>query len=135
MEVFTIFVENQSGTALTTIAIQVRSASCMADGVFPTTEVGKIAEYDCSYQGNYVGKQRRLCAMGVEDGVWERITGICIHIGALICIIIVVFIVSVYFAFLVVCTRRKTRAIRNVKKLTRSKPAPKRTSSTKQRKE
>ena len=46
---FTVYAENQSGATQTIVSIQVRKGRCIAEGVFPVTEVGKVAEYDLCY--------------------------------------------------------------------------------------
>ena len=74
---FTVFAENESGAASTTVSISIRKGQCMAEGVFPMTEVGIVAEYDYTTQGTYTGTLKRACVLGETDGEWQEMTGSC----------------------------------------------------------
>ena len=81
---------------LTVITISVRVGRCLADGYFGESSVNEIVTVKCSVQGSYVGKQKRSCILGKEDGEWQEIKGKCISIGLVIlCIVLVVIIVAV----------------------------------------
>ena len=67
-QAFTVFAQNPNGAASVTIEIDIRVGRCVAEGVFPTTEVGTVAMYKCSTQGSYVGTQTRVCVLGEKDG-------------------------------------------------------------------
>ena len=102
------------------VSIIVRKGQCLPEGVFERTDVGEIAEYPCSNQGNYVGTQKRACVLGEKDGVWQKASGYCISVATLI---IVVFIVVVLVLVLVRKTK-KTKAVGGVKNKKVAKKAP-----------
>ncbi|KNB41357.1 hypothetical protein JH06_5468 [Blastocystis sp. subtype 4] len=112
---YTIYAENQSGATQTTIGIQVRKGLCIAEGVFPVTEVGTVAEYDCSSQGSYVGTQKRACVLGSEDGEWKKASGVCMPIVTMVLVIVVVIVIVVVVVFLLVRTGKKAKAVGGVK--------------------
>ena len=81
MKTYTIYGKNQDGVTYTTITISVRMATCKAEGMFPTSDVGtSFLITDCASQGDYEGEIRRVCVMGSTDGVWETV-GECKPIG------------------------------------------------------
>ena len=65
---FTVYGENESGAASATVSIRIRKGQCAADGVFPTTDAGVVATYDCSMKGHFIGTQKRECVLGATDG-------------------------------------------------------------------
>ncbi|KNB41313.1 hypothetical protein JH06_5807 [Blastocystis sp. subtype 4] len=77
---FTISAENESGTTQAMLSIEVRKGRCIAEGRFPTIEVGQEAVIECSSLGDYTSTLRRACILGSEDGVWQQTTGKCIPI-------------------------------------------------------
>lgn len=121
---FTIYAENPGAASFVTIEISVRKGRCNAEGVFPLTNVGEVAEYPCSMQGSYVGTQKRACVLGESDGVWEKATGYCMAIGTIVIIIVLVILVIVIVVFFLMRTGRKTKAVGGVKGK-KSKTVPK----------
>ena len=112
---FTVYAENQSGATQTIVSIQVRKGRCIAEGVFPVTEVGKVAEYDCATQGSYVGTQKRACVLGSEDGEWQKASGFCMSVPLLVIgVVIVIVIVAIVVLFLM-RTGKKAKAVGGVK--------------------
>ncbi|KNB41318.1 hypothetical protein JH06_5406 [Blastocystis sp. subtype 4] len=112
---YTIYAENQSGATQTTIGIQVRKGKCIAEGVFPVTEVGTVAEYDCASQGSYVGTQKRACVLGVTDGEWQKASGICMPIVTIVLVVVVAIVIIVVVVFLLVRTGTKAKAVGGIK--------------------
>ena len=111
---FTIYGENPTGVTSTTINLSVRKGECKADGNFPKTQVGEIAQYDCSLAGSYVGTQKRACLLGNKDGEWQKIQGVCMPISMIVLLVIVVIIVIAVVIFFISRTR-KTKAVGGVK--------------------
>ena len=124
---FTVYAENQSGATQTIVSIQVRKGRCIAEGVFPVTEVGKVAEYDCATQGSYVGTQKRTCVLGSEDGEWQKASGFCMPIFAIVLIVIVVLVIVAIVVFFLMRVGSKAKAVGGVK----GKKSSKSTKSTK----
>ena len=112
---FTVYAENQSGATQTIVSIQVRKGRCIAEGVFPVTEVGKVAEYDCATQGSYVGTQKRTCVLGSEDGEWQKASGFCMPIFAIVLIVIVVLVIVAIVVFFLMRVGSKAKAVGGVK--------------------
>jgi singapore isolate B (sub-type 7) whole genome shotgun sequence assembly, scaffold_3 len=112
---FTVVAENQSGSVTTTVNLEVRKGQCPADGLFPVTEVGVTAEYQCSTQGSFVGTQKRVCKLGEKDGEWEEITGVCVSVVTIVFVAIVVILVVVVVVFILIRVGRKTKASGGVK--------------------
>ncbi|KNB41259.1 hypothetical protein JH06_5910 [Blastocystis sp. subtype 4] len=121
---FTVYAENQSGATQATLSIVVRKGRCVAEGVFPMTDVGEVAEYDCAFQGSYV---KRACVLGSEDGEWQKASGFCMPIFAIVLIVIVVIVIVVIVVFLLMRVGSKAKAIGGVK----GKKSSKSTKSTK----
>ena len=113
--VYTIVGKNPVGAASTTISISVRIGSCMADGVFPKTDIDTEVIYECKTGGSYIGTQKRLCTLGEKDGVWSKTTGFCMSIVTLIVIIVVVVIIIVVVVLILVKVSKKKGAVRGVK--------------------
>ena len=111
---YTIYGKNPAGVTYTAINIQIRIGECQADGVFPKTEVGEIAEYDCAMQGSYVGTQRRVCLLGTENGEWQKASGFCMPIFAIVVLIFVVILIIFFVAVLITRTSR-TKSVGGVK--------------------
>lgn len=63
---FTVVAENQSGSVTTTVNLEVRKGQCPADGLFPVTEVGVTAEYQCSDAGQLRGHAEACVQAGRE---------------------------------------------------------------------
>ena len=107
---YTIYGKNQDGVAMTTITILVEQARCMAEGLFPTSEVG--ASYlmtNCSLKGDYEGEIRRVCVLGESNGVWQ-IVGECKPISresgemqSSTTIIIIIACIVVFLIVLCIC--------------------------------
>ena len=112
---YTIYAENSSGAASVEVTIQVRLGSCMAEGVFPLTNVDEVATYACSMQGSYVGTQKRACVLGETDGVWQKASGFCVSIASIVVLVIVVVLIVVIAVFLLVRMGRKTKAVGGAK--------------------
>ena len=112
---YTVYAENESGATQATVSIQVRKGQCMAEGVFPVTEVGTVAEYDCAIQGSYVGTQKRACILGSEDGEWQKASGVCMPIVVIVIAVIVVIMIIAIVVFLLMRTGKKAKAVGGVK--------------------
>ena len=126
---FTIYAENASGAVSTAVTMSIRKGQCAAEGVFPLTNVGEEAIYECSQQGAYIGTQKRLCKLGVEDGEWEKASGACISIFAIVIGILLALVILVIVIFVIMRTTRKAKAVGGVKgkskKSTKSNKLPK----------
>ena len=112
---FTVYAENDSGATSTTISISVRKGQCKAEGVFPVTDVDKVAEYQCSMQGSYIGTQKRACVLGEEDGVWQKATGYCMPVMLIVLLVVVVIVIVVVVVFLLMRSGKKAKAVGGVK--------------------
>ena len=121
---YVIYGSNAVGATSTTVYISVRKGRCMAEGNFETTEVGKVAEYDCSLAGAYVGTQKRACVLGTRDGEWQRISGYCMPIFMIVLLVVVVIVIVMAVVF-VLMRSRKTKAVGGVKGKRVAKAAPK----------
>ncbi|KNB42135.1 hypothetical protein JH06_4648 [Blastocystis sp. subtype 4] len=108
---YTVYAENESGATQATVSIQVRKGQCMAEGVFPVTEVGTVAEYDCAIQGT----QKRACILGSEDGEWQKASGVCMPIVVIVIAVIVVIMIIAIVVFLLMRTGKKAKAVGGVK--------------------
>ena len=95
LQAYTVYGKNSVGTTMTTINIQVKKGECLADGVFPKTPVGTVAEYQCSSQGSYVGTQKRACVLGATNGEWMKATGFCMSMALIVILIFIVIVVIV----------------------------------------
>ena len=100
---------------MTTINIQVKKGECLADGVFPKTPVGTVAEYQCSSQGSYVGTQKRACVLGATNGEWMKATGFCMSMALIVILIFIVIVVIVLVVFLLARKFSKAKAVGGVK--------------------
>jgi len=115
MITYTVYAENQSGAAKTEVTMLVRKGTCKAEGVFPLTDVGETAVYECGSQGSYIGTQKCTCVLGAEDGVWENASGFCLSVAALVIIIVVVIIVVVVIVVILIRVSKRKRAVGGVK--------------------
>ena len=106
--------ENPAGETYVAITINVRKGYCMPEGVFERTLVGEVAVYECAMQGSYVGTQKRACVLGEKDGVWEKASGFCMPVMAIVLIVVVVIVIIVVVVFLLLRTRSK-KAVGGVK--------------------
>ena len=70
--------------------------------------------YQCSLQGSYVGTQKRACVLGKKDGEWQKATGFCMPVFAIVVIVVVVIIV-IAVVVLILSRSRKTKAVSGVK--------------------
>ena len=129
---FTVRAENPAGETYVTITINVRKGHCQPEGVFERTDVGEIAEYQCAMQGSYVGTQKRACVLGEKDGVWQKATGFCMPVMAIVLIVVVVIVIIAVVVFLLMRTR-SAKAVGGVKgKNTKTvKKAPAKKTATK----
>ena len=112
---YTVYAENPSGATSTVITIQVRKGTCLAEGVFPVTEVGETAVYECSSQGSYVGTQKRECRLGDKDGVWQTASGFCVSVFMIVILILVVIIVIMVVVMILIRTSSRRKAVGGVK--------------------
>ena len=115
MTSYTVYAENSSGVTSAVVTINVRVGQCMAEGVFPVTEVGQVAVYECSLQGSYVGTQKRACILGAEDGEWQKASGMCMSIGLIVVLVIIVIIVLAVAVLIFMRSTRKAKAVGGVK--------------------
>ena len=65
-------------------------------------------------QGSYVGTQKRACVLGKKDGEWQKATGFCMPVFAIVVIVVVVIIV-IAVVVLILSRSRKTKAVGGVK--------------------
>ena len=131
---FIVYAENESGATQTTVKIQIRKGKCVAEGEFPETDIGNVAEYDCVLKGSYVGIQKRACILGTEDGEWKETTGTCLPIIGIVMVVIVIVIVII-LVFWVMKIVSKAKAMNSMKgKNTKSTKTLSKIDSTKQMK-
>ena len=112
---FTVRGKNPAGETFTVITINMRKGYCAPEGVFERTPVGEIAVYQCSLQGSYVGTQKRACILGKRDGEWQKATGVCMPVIAIVLIVVVVIIIVAVVVFLLMRTMRTAKAVGGVK--------------------
>ena len=112
---FTIYGKNPAGVTLTILNLSVRKGECKAEGNFPKTKVGEVAEYECALGGNYVGTQKRACLLGSRDGEWQKIQGTCFAVATIVLLVIIVIVIVVIAAFFVMRTTKKSKAVGGVK--------------------
>ena len=110
------------------ITINVRKGYCQPEGVFERTNVGEMAVYQCSMQGSYVGTQKRACVLGKKDGEWQKVSGFCMPVLAIVLIVVVVIVIIVVVVFLLIRTRSK-KAVGGVKGKTVKTVAAKKTAT------
>ena len=111
---FTVYAENDSGATQATVTIEIRKGRCIAEGVFPVTNVGEVAEYDCASQGSYVGTQKRACKLGSEDGEWQKASGFCMPVFAIVLMVFVVILIVLVIVF-VLMRGKKAKHVGGVK--------------------
>ena len=112
---FTVRAENPAGETYVAITINVRKGYCMPEGVFERTNVGEVAVYQCSMQGSYVGTQKRACVLSKKDGEWQKASGYCMPVMAIVLIVVVVIIIIAVVVFLLMRTTRTAKAVGGVK--------------------
>ena len=117
---FTVYAENDAGAASAIISISVRKGQCKAEGVFPVTDVDSLATYQCSMQGSYIGTQTRACVLGETDGVWQKASGFCMPVMAIVLLVLAVIIIVVVVLFLLMRTGKKAKAVGGVKSAKKS---------------
>ena len=111
---FTVRGKNPAGETFAQITITVVKGYCLPEGVFERTPVGEVAEYKCALQGSYVGSQKRACVLGKKNGEWQKASGFCMPVFAIVVIVIVVIIVIAVVVFMLMRSR-KTKAVGGVK--------------------
>ncbi|KAM7453343.1 hypothetical protein BLSTO_05911 [Blastocystis sp. subtype 1] len=102
---FTVRAKNPAGETYAAITMHVRKGYCMPEGVFERTDVGEVAVYQCALQGSYVGTQKRACVLGGKDGEWQKVSGFCMPVLAIVLIVVVVIVIIVVVVFLLLRTR------------------------------
>ena len=115
MRQFTVCVKNPAGETCTEITITVQKRDyCEASDGFERTKVGETAVYECSMKGAYMGRQKRACVKGTNGGEWQRATGFCMSVVAIIVIevVVIIAIVVVVFLLLLCAKRRRMVALR-----------------------
>ena len=112
---FTVRAKNPAGETFTVITINVRKGRCQPEGVFERTPVGEIAVYQCAMQGSYVGTQKRACILGKKDGEWQKASGFCMPVMAIVLLVVVVIIIIAVVVFLLMRTTRSAKAVGGVK--------------------
>ena len=110
-----IFGRNPRSTASVEVVISVRVAQCNTEGMWGTVPVDTIAEYDCALDGNYVGKQKRACVLGKEDGEWRDATGLCVSVLTVVLLIAAAIIVILVIIFIVIRVTHKKKPVRGTK--------------------
>ena len=113
-QAFTVRGKNPAGETYVEITIAVRKGSCAPEGVFERTNVGETAVYECSLQGSYVGTQKRACVLGKKNGEWQKASGFCMPVFAIVLLVLAVIIVIVVVVFILMRSR-KTKAVGGVK--------------------
>ena len=113
---FTVCVKNPAGEACTEITITVQNAYCAAADGFERTKVGETAVNECSLQGGYVGRQKRVCVKGTNGGEWQKATGFCMSVVVIVLIVDIVIIVIVVVVFVLLRSARKAKAVGGVKR-------------------
>ena len=104
---FSVYAHNPKASTMAEITLEVRVGHCLAEGVFPTTNVGETAVYQCSISGSYVGSQKRACVLGAKDGEWQKTSGVCIPIVTIVIVVVVVIVVIVAIVFVLVKANKK----------------------------
>ena len=112
---FVITGENPIAATQTTVTITIRKGRCVAEGFFPTTNVGETAVFQCALQGSYIGSQQRYCALGEKDGEWKKASGVCIPIALTVALIVIVLIIIVIVIFFIARMTRRTKAVGGVR--------------------
>ena len=125
---FTVRAKNPAGETYAAITMHVRKGYCMPEGVFERTPVGEMAVYQCAMQGSYVGTQKRACVLGEKDGEWQKVSGFCMPVLAIVLIVVVVIVIIVVVVFLLIRTRSK-KAVGGVKGKTVKTVAAKKTAT------
>ena len=97
-----------------TITISVRKGYCPSEDVFERTDVSEVVVYQCALQGSYVGTQTRACVLGEKDGEWQKATGFCMPVMAIVLIVVVIIVIIAVVVFLLLRTRSK-KAVGGVK--------------------
>ena len=113
-QAFTVRGKNPAGETYVEITIAVRKGYCAPEGVFERTNVGETAVYECSLQGSYVGTQKRACVLGKKNGEWQKASGFCMPVFAIVLLVLAVIIVIVVVVFILMRSR-KTKAVGGVK--------------------
>ena len=106
---------NPGGVTTASLMISVRVGSCVADSGFPVTPVNEIAVNDCSYYGNYIGRQTRLCALGVSDGEWGKTKGMCVPVVLIVVVILVAVLLIAGIVWILIRSSHKRMAVGGVK--------------------
>ena len=109
-KIYTIYASNPEKSAAVIVTISTRVGTCLAEGDFPETEVGKTAVYECANKGSYVGTMERACVLGAKDGEWQKTSGSCISVGTIVAIVIIVVIVIAVIVFILVMKGKKGKA-------------------------
>ena len=112
---FTIYGENPTGVTFTVIDISIRKGECKAEGTFPKTFVGEVAEYNCASGGSYIGTQKRACILGARDGEWQEIQGTCLSVVLIVILVIIVLFIVIILGYFIMRATKKTKAVGGVK--------------------
>ena len=91
-----------------------RKGYCPSEDVFERTDVSEVAVYQCALRGSYVGTQKRACVLGAKDGEWQKASGFCMPVMAIVLIVVVVIVIIAVVVFLLMRTRSK-KAVGGVK--------------------
>ena len=128
MTTYTVYAQNEAGEAYALLSMSVTSHEvCKADGVFPETEVGKTAVYDCTTKGAYYGKITRECVKGKEGGEWLPASGSCKSITTIVVVsVVVVLIIVIIIVAIARCVKkeRETSRGKETTPLTQEQQAP-----------
>ena len=79
------------------------------------TEVDQVATYECSMQGSYVGTQKRACVLGAQDGEWQKASGFCMSVAAIVILIVVAIVVILVVVLILMRMGGKAKAVGGVK--------------------
>ena len=112
---YRVYAKNARGASYVDINVLVRKGRCAADGVFDATEIDTTAVYECSKRGSYIGTQKRHCKLGAVDGEWEKSTGMCVSVFALVVAILIVIVILVVVVFVLIRTSKKAKSVGGVK--------------------
>ena len=83
--------------------------------MFPVTEVGQVAVYQCSAKKGYVGTQKRACKLGDVDGEWKMTIGLCVTIPVAVILILLVILICISIVFIILRATRKAKKVGGVK--------------------
>ena len=111
---YTVTGYNENGSASGTFKLSVISGYCDPEEIWPRTNIGETAVYDCKEKGpSYYGTIKRTCKLGKSEPEWGMEVGLCISstsfIGMTVGIVVVIIIVIIV-VIKVVSDKKKEKA-------------------------